>query len=178
MMDAQKRSCPSICFGKQSTFELMLFLTYVPSTQTPENCSGHDDPELIQMPVCLLPTQSKPQFLILLLWSLHQKDLGFGPKNSCHFWHQTLCIHTAQGSSTMLSILQSCSQFLTRPGSQFGNPYFLSSTTITCLKEPVYHLLSLLEEAVNKLWISESSRKSSVLAFEAKLWFSLTAGWH
>lgn len=46
------------------------------------------------------------------------------------------------------------------------------------LKEPVYHLLSLLEEAVNKFWISESLRKSSVLAFKAKLQFLLTAGWH
>lgn len=69
-------------------------------------------------------------------------------------------------------------QCLTRTGNQFGNLYFLSSTTVTCLKEPVYHLLSLLEEAVNKLWVSESSRKSSVLAFKAKSIFLLTVGWH
>lgn len=32
-MDAQKCSCPSICFGKQIVFEFMLFLTYAPSSR-------------------------------------------------------------------------------------------------------------------------------------------------
>lgn len=48
--------------------------------QIPENFSGHDDPEFIQMTVYLLPAESEHHFIILWLLPLHQWSSDFCPK--------------------------------------------------------------------------------------------------
>lgn len=75
-MDAQKGSYPSICFDKQIAFEFMLFLTYVPSSRQQKIAVVM----MIQSLSRCLFAQLKPQFLILWLWSLHQKDFGVWAK--------------------------------------------------------------------------------------------------